>query len=222
MVATQKLTRRFYQRTLPTFLVSVLAGILIVQYFFPIPYGKELYSELTAWGTIITTVTFVFANVSIFVMHTRRILLRKATTRLLFNSAVLLSGFFAIILIYILVPGGRTSIIMTQWQYYMIGFAQMGMRADWAWHPYTSFRMMRITSLESGLFVVSWILSCLQQLPLWTSFVPAFGPIGDWIGSIPMTAAQRAGLACSGVSSVILAVRAVAGREPGLIEVEVT
>jgi hypothetical protein len=214
------LSKRVYQRVIPTFLVSVLAGILMVMYFFVPSKIDPLTPEITQWGSICTSASFIFGYVSVPVLHIRRLIARKASRKLLFGSAICLISFFTLLGIIYLSPGGKTGYLYSKWVFYLISFVYLGMQVDWAWHPYTSFRVMRITSVESGLFVVSWILSVLSQLPVWTYLVPPVAVIGDWIGRIPTTAAMRAGLACSGVSSVVLFVRAIPGREPGLIEVE--
>jgi len=220
-------TRRLYQRVIPTFLVSFLATILVIMYFFA-PLGRTtagkvidpITPEFTQWGSIVTTLSFLFGYLSIPLIHVRRLIARKVNKKMLFGSAVSLISLGLMLIIIYLGPGGSGGVVYSTWNLYMIGFVNNGMRADWAWHPYTSFRIMRITALESGLFVVSFILAVLSQLPMVTYLAPVLGTAGDWIGSIPTTASMRAGLACSGVSSIVLFVRSLVGREPGLIEVE--
>ena len=214
-------SRRVYQRVIPTFLVSVLAGILLVMYFFVPSKQDPITPELTQWGAIVTTLSFIFGYISVPFLHVRRLAARKVNTKMLFGSAVCLLSLVLTLAVIYLAPGGSSGVVYSTWYLYLIGFVNNGMRADWAWHPYTSFRVMRITALESGLFVTSWILAVLSQLPMVTYLAPVLGTAGDWIGSIPTTAAMRAGLACSGVSSIVLFVRSIPGREPGLIEVEV-
>jgi hypothetical protein len=215
------MTRRAYQRIIPTFLVSVLAGILLIMYFF-VPSNKDpITPEITQWGAIVTSASFIFGYLSIPLLHVRRLLARKADPKMLFGSAVCLVSLGIMLAINYLSPGGQSGVLYSTWNLYMIGFVNNGMRADWAWHPFTSFRVMKITAVESGFFVTSFVLAVLSQLPMVTYLAPIFGTIGDWIQYVPTNAAQRAGLACSGVSSIVLFVRAMVGKEPGLIEVEV-
>ena len=154
-------TRRLYQRVIPTFLVSFLATILVIMYFFA-PLGKTtagkaidpITPEFTQWGSIVTTISFLFGYLSIPLIHVRRLVARKVNKKMLFGSAVSLISLGLMLIIIYFGPGGAGGVVYSTWNLYMVGFVNNGMRADWAWHPYTSFRIMRITALASGLFVV--------------------------------------------------------------------
>lgn len=215
------ITKSTYQRTIPTFLVSILAGILIIHYFVPeTDVFNALKFEITQWGTILTAVAFIYGYISILLIHARRLMLRRAPTRELFGSVVLFGSFLAIMAIFFLVPEGIESDFSATWQFYLLGFATTAVGIDWAFHPFACVRMFRVTSIEAAVMFLSWMLACLSVLPAWNVWVPIIGPIGDWIGEVPMTATMRAALACTAVSSIVLAVRAIVGKEPGLIEVE--
>ncbi len=221
LTVSRGITKSTYQRTIPTFLVSVLAGILIIHYFAPktVEFDR-LQSEINQWGTILTAIAFIYGYVSILMIHARRLIMRKATGRELFGSVVLFCSFLAIMAIHFLVPGGIESDLSAQWQFYLISFSTTAVVIDWAFHPFACIRMFRVTSIEAAVMFFSWLFACLSVLPVWTLYIPVLGPIGDWIGEIPMTATQRAALACTAVSSIVLAIRALVGKEPGLIEVE--
>jgi len=221
LTVSRGITKSSYQRTIPTFLVSVLAGILIIHYFAPTSVEFDrVHAEITQWGTILTAISFIYGYISILMIHARRLVVRKATGRELFGSVVLFGSFLCIMAIQFLIPGGIESDFSGQWQYYLISFSTTAVVIDWAFHPFACVRMFRVTSIEAAVMFLSWLFACLSVLPVWTLYIPALGPIGDWIGEVPMTATQRAALACTAVSSIVLAVRALVGKEPGLIEVE--
>lgn len=221
LTVSRGITKSTYQRTIPTFLVSVLAGILIIHYFAPTTAEFDsVHAEITQWGTILTAIAFIYGYISILMIHARRLIMRKATQRELFGSVVLFGSFLAIMAIYFFVPGGIESELSGNWQFFLISYATMAVGVDWAFHPFACVRMFRVTSIEAAVMFISWLIGCLSVLPVWTLYIPDLGPMGDWIGAIPMTATQRAALACTAVSSIVLAVRALVGKEPGLIEVE--
>jgi hypothetical protein len=218
---TTGVSRRTYQRTIPTFLVSVLAGILLIHYFAPQSASFDsVHAEITQWGTILTAISFVYGYISILLIHARRLYFRRAPSREIFGSVIVFCSFLIIMGIQFGIPGGIESDFSATWQFYLIGFANTAVGIDWAFHPFACVRMFRVTSVEAAVMFLSWMFACLSVLPAWTNAIPALGTIGDWIGQVPMTATMRAGLACTGVSSVVLCVRALVGREPGLIEVE--
>jgi hypothetical protein len=215
------ITKSTYQRTIPTFLVSVLAGILIIHYFVPASDAFDsVHAEITQWGTILTAVAFIYGYISILMIHARRLILRRAPGRELFGSVVLFASFLCIMAIFFFVPEGIESDFSATWQFYLLGFATTAVGIDWAFHPFASVRMFRVTSIEAAVMFFAWMIACLSVLPAWTVWIPPIGPAGDWIGQVPMTATMRAALACTAVSSIVLAVRALVGKEPGLIEVE--
>lgn len=221
MTVSRGITKSTYQRTVPTFLVSIFAGILLIHYFAPSTTEfNSVQAEITQWGTILTALAFIYGYISILMIHARRLILRKATGRELFGSIIVFVSFLAIMAIFFFVPGGIESSFSATWQFYLLSFATTSVVIDWAFHPFACVRMFRVTSIEAAVMFVSWLFACLSQLSAWTLYIPALGPMGDWIGAIPMTATQRAALACTAVSSIVLAVRALVGKEPGLIEVE--
>ncbi len=215
------ITKSTYQRTIPTFLVSILAGILIIHYFAPESEAfNAVQAEIAQWGTILTAIAFIYGYISILLIHARRLMLRRAPKREMFGSVVLFASFLAIIAIFFIVPEGIESDFSGSWQFYLISFATTAVGIDWAFHPFASVRMFRVTSIEAGVMFFSWMIAGLSVLPAWTVLFPVIGTAGDWIGQVPMTATMRAALACTAVSSIVLAVRALVGKEPGLIEVE--
>jgi hypothetical protein len=221
LTVSRGITKSTYQRTVPTFLVSILAGILIIHYFAPSsPDFNRVQAEITQWGTILTAIAFIYGYISILMIHARRLIMRKATRREMFGSTIVYVSFLAIMAIYFFVPEGIESAFSGTWQFYLISFATTSVVIDWAFHPFACVRMFRVTSVEAAVMFVSWLVASMSQLSAWTLYIPWLGPMGDWIGAIPMTATQRAALACTAVSSIVLAVRALVGKEPGLIEVE--
>ena len=61
---------------------------------------------------------------------------------------------------------------------------------------------------------------CLREMGAVVAYIPQFEVIGDWIMKVPYTASNRGAMIAAGIGVVVLAIRALVGREPGLIEME--
>jgi hypothetical protein len=68
--------------------------------------------------------------------------------------------------------------------------------------------------------MLAWFLCLVHDLPLWTATIPVVAPIAEVIMDIPYVAAQRGILLASATGTVILGIRALIGKEPGLLEME--
>jgi hypothetical protein len=82
--AEQIISRRSYQRTIPVFIVSILVGIFLVEYFIAYEPLTALTDELSLWGVIITAGTALFGNVAVIIVKAQ-LLRQKQTRRELFS-----------------------------------------------------------------------------------------------------------------------------------------
>jgi len=215
------ISRRVYQRLIPLFIVSVFAGISLIVYFVtPSAASKAVSGEILQWGVVLSTVTMIYASITIMVMHTRRLAERKETTRMLFNSSVMVGSFVMVMAIGLFAPGGLTSELLEAVTTYIFGYIYAGILTDWAYHPYTSYRRFRLISAESTVMFITFLFTVLRNMTAVVVAVPGIAVIGDWIAAVPAMATMRAALAAAGIGQLVLGIRALAQREPGLIELE--
>jgi len=221
------MSKRTYQRQIPLFIVSLVGAIFIAEYFTANPELKPpikspltpLTSELTAWGTIIYAFTLLFGYVGLLRYQARRVQQRK-TTRLAVLGGTCIGAAAVFTILGIVLPGGITGSQFRMWYTYIVTFAGGGMYTAWVHHPYNSYRYFRLTSIESAMMFLSWILICLRELSMFVAIWEPFYAIGTWIEGVPNTAVQRAALAAYGIGSLVLALRALVWKEPGLVEME--
>jgi hypothetical protein len=81
--------------------------------------------------------------------------------------------------------------------------------------------MFKVTSIESAAMMAVWFFITLREMASVVVFFPQIEAIGDWIMKTPYMASNRGVMIAAGIGIVILAVRALVGKEPGLIEMEV-
>jgi hypothetical protein len=86
--------------------------------------------------------------------------------------------------------------------------------------PFIVFR--RVRGVGAILMAVCWLLPTLRSAQLFTYLFPWLNPISDWLMKGVVTTVMRASMLAAACGAVILTARALVGREPGLIELEVT
>lgn len=220
-------SRRVYQRQIPLFIVSVVAAIFMAEYFTGNPELTPpvkspltpVTAELSLWGTIIYAFTLLFGYVGLLRYQARRVQQRK-TTKLAVLGGTCIGAAAVFSILGIVLPGGITGSQFRMWYTYIVAFAGGGMYTAWVHHPYNSYRYFRLTSIESATMFLTWILIVLRELSMFVAIWEPFYAIGTWVEGVPNTAVQRAALAAYAVGSMVLALRALVWKEPGLVEME--
>jgi hypothetical protein len=211
--------KRIYQRQAPIFLTSVLAGILVIRYFFEYLPLENLASTLLNWGNIVTAFTILYSFTTLILMHLNQI--RKSQPgkrRSIFKSVlivVFIIIYLAVGLIYGTGKGPYNELIIGT-----VGFISGVYAMEWAAHYFTPYRALRITSPETAVLFLCFIITTLREMTVISFLFPGVEPLGDWVAAVPAMAVNRAALAAAGVGTLVLGIRALVGREPGIIEME--
>jgi hypothetical protein len=221
MMTEQAISRRMYQRTVPIFLVSILAGIFLVEYFIAYEPLTGLTGELSVWGSIITAGTVLFGNVAVILIKGRQ-LSGERTSKETFDIVVFLGA----VALFVILGLSNPDTISSE-TFLLLYTPTMSMMSTTLWtnaHLYyvwaTIQRLVRVRSLELFVLALATVLLIFYNTPVTVTVVPQFNPIGEWIVTVLNKAVQRATAACLAVGGIVIMVRALAGKEPGLIEME--
>ena len=220
------ISKTSYQRTIPIFIIAVVAGLFIVEYFLvPIDALAQVKDEFLAWGVTMSTVAIIFGQVMLLTRYLRLLSSARksgATVNLL-DSVV----FFAAFLIFGIVglsdpqtTSGPTFTIL--YMTFVMKYAQGVGSTGWPAQVNAVFRVFKITSLETLTIAAVYIIVWLRYLTLVSFYIPGIFEVENYIKLVIHPSAQRAGLIGSAVGALIIGVRALVGREPGLMEYEVT
>jgi hypothetical protein len=215
------MSRRLYQRTIPLFIVSLVAGIMIVEYFVvPGTILTTLKEEIQLWGSVIGTLTLAFGYLML-VMRYGRSIYRRETGRPLLNAAATIGSLIFFLAIGLAFEGGNTGPEFLLLYGYIPMYVSTASGMYWPHHTYNPFRLFKWTSPEAIALYLGWILTLLGEMSALVAIWPPFADITYWIQSVPQTGTNRAALAAAAISGIVLGIRALAGREPGLIEMEI-
>jgi len=215
------MSQRIYQRTIPLFLVTFLTTVFVFENFFENPITASITSELLSWGTCITLMTLVYGFFMLLLMHTKRIIdSEKKYSRLLLKSCIVVGTFVIYTLIGIWEGKGSTGPLYMLIYMNIVSMAASTAWMEWSHHMYSPFKMFRITSLETAAMLVTWTISVLRELSVVVINFPVIEAAGDWIMKVPYIAANRGTMMSAGIGLLVLCIRAVAWKEPGIIDTE--
>lgn len=219
------MSKTIYTRSLALAMISLVILICVLQYFVP-PFGPltSLKDEIVIWGVAVSSTLLIYGQVLTLASNVRRLVARKESRRRLIGSASLLAAFSLVIIGGLVDPKNLESGVWgqaaTQVFYTYANTGIGGLSGSlFMWAAIRRFGKMR--SVESLILFLVW-LDCMMRNMSSLVFLSGGGvaAIADWIGLIPHAAANRAALAAIGVGELAIGVRAMMGKEPGLIEAE--
>jgi len=213
------MSKATYQMKIPVFIVSVLMGIYLVEQFTKMTALTNVKKQLDLWGTIILATVFLFGYTFSVIGRVRS--LNKARhnpfNKTTFASVVVLVV-FAIFVLVILTQGISSRMYSLLYQYLPGYVTPTGFHGYY--DLYLLYRLFRFSDIYVILYFGVVIFRFLTDISVVSYYFPILYDMRQWIEYVPHNAAYQATLFAGGVGLIILGVRALVGREPGLIELE--
>lgn len=209
--------------TLPMVILSIVAFVLVVQYY-GAPYKpvSDLKTVLLRWGVVIGTVMGFYGGILILVRHAR-VLVKAERTRGTYRSSIVIASFISFVAVALAYPGNVSSAQFNSLRTFTQAAIAIGLNAMGGLYQYfVAYRTLRVRNIYSALIVISFVLVALWNTPHAVLIFPGLVVIGQWLGNVPHTAASMGATICAAIAATIMGIRALVGREPGLIELEVT
>jgi hypothetical protein len=219
------MSKRLYQRQIPLIILSVFAGVLIVQYFAPPRTPLDAAkNELISVNNTVMLMTQLFGVVTLLLWRGRSLYRRTGTLTQRISNVVFWATYIAFLILGVAADPVKLHAGATYRTVYLATVATLTTTATgfkFVHHTFWTFRLFSsVASLESAVLFLTWLLTYLRELPFFVYLFPPFALIGDWIEMFPFAAASRALLLSTAVGACIIAARALVGREPGLIDME--
>ena len=218
------MSKRVYQFTIPLYIVSVVSGLLIADYFLVIPALSDFSNQISKWGSILSAFAIIYASVVLTATRFQVLAARKSRKEVI-RSVVYLFTFIAFFALALT----DTTLLTSSNQFldvYSPTMSQVGMMVWVSGPTYSSWMRMRklsrIQSLEALVLWISSVITGMYGLTVITANAPIVFTVGDWVRTVPYQAVQQAASAAAGVGGILLGVRALVGKEPGLVEMEIT
>jgi hypothetical protein len=219
------LQKRFYQRTLALFVCSLFVGVYIGASILAWDPLQFVYNAFQDGYGMVKNVVQLYAAFVLYLGAARMLVNHRNYSR----SFVVRAGtiiIFSIILaaFYLTQPEMENSALVSQVNSVLQGsctyglfLARYGMMYYWVLRRFCEFRTIdRIAQLAI------WFLWTFRDMPILVQLVPGIDTFVDWLRQTLYTGALRGVLITVAVGSFVLSLRALIGREPGLIEAEIS
>jgi hypothetical protein len=176
-------------------------------------------SELLQWGTVASGFVMLFGYLTLLANHGRRVM-ESQRSRTSYVSGLLLGVIAVFVILGLALPGGYSGANYTTLYQYLIMYAGAGLYSAWIHHPYNCYRYFRFTSTYSAIFFITWLFVIFRDIPIIVAIAPPTYNIATWIEQVVAASANWTALGVAGVGTLVLGVRALIGKEPGLMEME--
>lgn len=213
------MSKATYQMKIPVFIVSVIMGIYLVEQFTKITVITNVKKQLDLWGTVILATVFLFGYVFSVVGRIRSLNKARSTP---FNKTtfanIVVMAIFVIFVLVIMTQGISSRLYSLLYQYLPGYVTPTGFHGYY--DLYLLYRLFRFSDIYVILYFGVVLFRFLTDIGVVSYYVPALWNARQWIEYVPANAAYQATTLAGAVGLVILGVRALVGREPGLIELE--
>lgn len=220
------LTKRVYQFQIPLFLVSAFAGIVIAEHYLDITALTALKDEALKWGIIVTAFTTLFAYVVLVLANVRRVGRAGVPFKDKMRSVILL-----VVAVIFCIAALADPVRLTGGKVFSLLYANtiplanigmvIGMHLVFTWAAIK--KLQTIPDVETVIMLAFFTLEIFAEaMTIMPAVWPPIGGIGVWIKTVPNMVGQRAAIAAAGIGAIILSLRALVWKEPGLIELEIS
>ena len=217
-------SRRLYQRILPLFVCSLFVGVFIGQTVIDWEPWDFVYTVFQETQGMVVLMVQIFAAFILYYGKVRSITRYRTEERTLLVRNITILVFAAFLSWFFWSTGGHESVQASAVVPIIQGscqrglfFARYGMMYYWVLRRFSEFRTIdRIAQL--GM----WFLIAIRGTNAIIVPYPFLIEAIDWVRFTLYTGALNGVLFTVACGAIIISIRALLGREPGLIEMEVT
>jgi len=195
------------RKELPVLLGSLIAAIVILDYYIKHPTVQAVAKEVIDWGILMSAFALVLASVNLLRKHARAVIRREKNSPYSFILLVLLisMAFFGI-------TQGSKSTVFT-WLYdNVLQSVSPSIYASVAFYLLSAaFRTFRARNLDATLLLLSAGLVLVGRSTIGTLTWDGFSWLAEWLLAVPNAAASRAVLIGAALGMVSTGIRLLTG-----------
>ncbi len=222
---TTIMSKRLYQRMGALFVCSLFVGVYIGNSFISWEPLQYVYNSFQTGYGMVKNVVELYAALILYLGAARMMINYKSYSRTfvvrgatIIIFSVMLATFFLSQPLYH--ESGASSTVNNVLQgscTYGLFLARYGMMYYWLLRRFCEFR-----SIDRIAQLAIWFLWTWRDMPILVQTLPGIDTVVDWLRVTLYAGALRGVLVTVAVGSFILSLRALIGREPGLIEAEIS
>ncbi|MBM3291308.1 hypothetical protein FJY84_01360 [Candidatus Bathyarchaeota archaeon] len=211
----------FWRKDLPTIILAFLGFTLIAQAIFNV---KEL-NDLRAWfGLIPTVIAYIAFGVGTVYGVTAEINMWKRNRTL--KQGIITGSFFLMMALMVVVAvlyGGLESWRKPEFRWYLLNIYQPQSQGMYAvmflYQCGAVYRVLRFRNWETAVLIISGVGFILSQIPLFTAYIPFMSAFGEFVAKYPSLGGTRPANVTGAVGGIIVALRALIGKEQGTMAI---
>ena len=207
------MSSNLFQKRIPLAILSIMGILSVVSYYFPFLGLKGATDLFVKWTVIIGAIALWMGSISIAIYYLNKIR-KKVSNDWPYAIWTLITMLITIVLAIVY---DRKGIYLT-WNTSTITAVQSAILSLQTVYVFSgAFRSWRIYRLEAYLLIGTMIIVFFAQSPIGPVFIPGIQYVKSYIGETISTGATRGMLIGSAVGGIILSLRTLMGREPGVL-----
>lgn len=196
---------------IPMIITTIIATLLVIDYFVEIEPIIAFRNEMTTWAVIIYSFATFLGSI-IMLRHQGK----KATTSKKvwdkFNGTVAVGSFLLFVLIA-LALGPKNTEYQTLYRATIFPMFSCIWGITFIYSGMAVYRAFRLTSLESIALFLCGTSIFLKEMPIVAAVFPAITPIGEWFITYAGGSTFRVGILSSALGAIIVGIRTIFWRE---------
>jgi hypothetical protein len=205
------------KNVLPLLATFFIGAVMLIEYFFDVPFASDISSLINSWTPTITAFTVIVGTANLVMVHGRSVS-RKASGW--FKSILLLAAFALIVVLGLTVGKGSPAyVFIFENVYNATGSTMFALTAFYIGS--SSFRAFRAMNLHATILLLSGGILMLGRVPIGEYVSSALPDIAQWLMDVPNVAGQRGVMIAMGIGFVSQCLRILLGynrRHLGAVE----
>ena len=202
------------RRQIPILLLTIVALIVMADYFLKIPGTGAMVTDLQNWGIVLAAFALGFGAVNLFYVHTRHISRRTPG-----------QWPYSIWLLFMIALFTATGVLLKptsgeySWLYNSTFFALSATIYSSTGFYIASgcYRALRARNSEAAVLMIVGLIVLLKNAPALAVAAPVLVTMENWLSAVPTTSAQRGIMMGASLGAMALGIRTMIGRETGFL-----
>jgi len=204
----------FIRRQVPILLLTVVAFIVMIDYFLKIPGTANVVTDLQNWGVVLAAFALGFGAVNLLYVHVKHISRRTAN-----------QWPYSLVLLFMIVLTTCIGVFLKptsneySWLYNTTLFALSATIYSSTGFYIASgcYRALRARNSEAAVLMIVGLVVLLKNAPAVAVNVPIFVFLEGWFSAVPTTSAMRGIMMGGSLGAMALGIRTMIGRETGFL-----
>ena len=199
--------------------ITAIAGfIVLVPYYFRIPFLEATANSLQNWTVVILGFAMGFGALTITINHSQKIMARKKDWQ---YSVILLVSLFAMLISGLIPPLLTHPVASWIFQNIQVRISTTLFALLAPYVASSAYRAFRARNVEAGIMLITAAFIMLGNTPLMGYVWTGFPAIGAWINLVLNMAGQRGITIGVAIGSIAIGVRILLGLERSYLGEEV-